>query len=56
MPAETWQATARAFLYLCVQERIARKEFSIVKVDGEANVSDILTKAVALKTFVEAYG
>ena len=33
--------------YLWVQERIARKEFQIQKVQGEKNVSDILTKATS---------
>ena len=33
--------------YLWVQERIARKEFVIQKVDSGKNVSDILTKATA---------
>ena len=33
--------------YLWVQERIARKEFEIQKVQGEKNVSDILTKATS---------
>ena len=31
--------------YLWVQERVARKEFVITKVESEKNVSDILTKS-----------
>ena len=33
--------------YLWVQERIARMEFAIQKIDGEKNTSDTLTKATS---------